>query len=206
MASRGWRGHPLDVKSTFLNSTLKEPVFLEQPEGYKDVAHQDWVLKLNKAIYGLKQSPCLWNRELHSVITSFGLTQSKHDPTLCFRSSSKGLVGAITVHVNDMCIVGNDTFVEEIVGSISARFDISSNEELHHFLSISITRNLSTHTVYLSQLHYIRDLVAHFLGGQASHQPTPTSPSFKDLSPLTPDETSSPGPYSSLVGALLWVA
>ena len=111
LAHRGWVGRQLDIKSAFLNSLLTEPIYMAQPEGYVDPEHPDWVLELNKALYGLKQSPRLWNKELHSVLVTFGLTQSAHDPTLYYRIQSGKLVGAVTVHVDDMCIVGESTFV-----------------------------------------------------------------------------------------------
>lgn len=130
LASRGWTGRKLDIKSAFLNSALDEPIYLAQPEGYVDPNHPDWVLKLNKAIYGLKQSPRLWNKSLHGALIACGLTQSSHNPTLYFKLEGKRLVGAITVHVDDMCIVGENDFVRRTVASISAKFEASSDEEL----------------------------------------------------------------------------
>ena len=44
----------MDVKSTFLNGVLKEEVYIEQPLGYKVKGEEDKVLKLKKALYGLK--------------------------------------------------------------------------------------------------------------------------------------------------------
>lgn len=54
MGTKRWRGIQMDIKSAFLNSPLEEPIFMTQPEGYEDPIHPDWVLKLNKALYGLK--------------------------------------------------------------------------------------------------------------------------------------------------------
>jgi hypothetical protein len=44
----------MDVKSTFLNGFLEKGVYFEQPMGYEVKGHEDKVLKLNKALYGLK--------------------------------------------------------------------------------------------------------------------------------------------------------
>lgn len=84
LAHQGWVGRQLDTKSAFLNSLLDEPIFMEQPEGYVGPMHPDWLLEVNCAIYGLKQSPCLWNQALHKVLVYYGLTQSSHDPTLYY--------------------------------------------------------------------------------------------------------------------------
>ncbi|GKD59836.1 retrovirus-related pol polyprotein from transposon TNT 1-94 [Tanacetum coccineum] len=47
----------MDVKIAFLHGTLKEDVYVYQPEGFIDVDHPSHVYKLKKALYGLKQAP-----------------------------------------------------------------------------------------------------------------------------------------------------
>lgn len=164
------------------------------------------MLKLNKAIYGLKQSPRLWNKELHEALTSYDLVQSSHDPTLYYKVVEGKLCGAVTVHVDDMCVVGESSFVEDFRTKISSRFDIGSDEELHHFLSIQITRDVEARKVYLCQQHYIKELCKEYLLPGFKRTRTPTTLDFKDLKPKTDSEPPSSGPYANLVGALLWVA
>jgi hypothetical protein len=52
-ANRGWQIHHLDVKSAFLHGVLEEEVYVQQPEGYVVKGKEDYVLRLNKALYGL---------------------------------------------------------------------------------------------------------------------------------------------------------
>nr|GEY78863.1 hypothetical protein [Tanacetum cinerariifolium] len=47
----------MDVKTAFLHSTLKEDMYVCQPEGFIDADHPRHVFKLKKALYGLKQAP-----------------------------------------------------------------------------------------------------------------------------------------------------
>ncbi|GJS19669.1 retrovirus-related pol polyprotein from transposon TNT 1-94 [Tanacetum coccineum] len=44
----------MDVKTAFLHGTLKEVVYMCQPEGFIDADHPSHVYKLKKALYGLK--------------------------------------------------------------------------------------------------------------------------------------------------------
>ncbi|GKA69320.1 putative ribonuclease H-like domain-containing protein [Tanacetum coccineum] len=47
----------MDVKTAFLHGSLKEDVYVCQPEGFINADHQSHVYKLKKALYGLKQVP-----------------------------------------------------------------------------------------------------------------------------------------------------
>nr|GEU78872.1 hypothetical protein [Tanacetum cinerariifolium] len=58
----------MDVKTAFLNETLKEEVYINQPDGFVDPHHPDKVYHLNKASYGLKQAPRAWYDELSNFL------------------------------------------------------------------------------------------------------------------------------------------
>ncbi|GJY61748.1 retrovirus-related pol polyprotein from transposon TNT 1-94 [Tanacetum coccineum] len=59
----------MDVKTAFLHGTLKEYVYVCQPEGFIDADHPSHVYKLKKALYGLKQAPRAWYDELSKMET-----------------------------------------------------------------------------------------------------------------------------------------
>nr|GEU86510.1 retrovirus-related Pol polyprotein from transposon TNT 1-94 [Tanacetum cinerariifolium] len=50
----------MDVKTVFLNSELKEEVYVSQSEGFVDPDHPTHVYRLKKDLYGLKQAPQAW--------------------------------------------------------------------------------------------------------------------------------------------------
>jgi hypothetical protein len=49
-ASRQWPIHQLDVKNAFLHGHLEETVYCEQPLGFVDPAHPDYVCLLQKSL------------------------------------------------------------------------------------------------------------------------------------------------------------
>jgi hypothetical protein len=49
--------YQMDVKSAFLNGSIKEKVYVEQPPGFESEEYPNHVYKLHKTLYGLKQAP-----------------------------------------------------------------------------------------------------------------------------------------------------
>nr|GEU46286.1 retrovirus-related Pol polyprotein from transposon TNT 1-94 [Tanacetum cinerariifolium] len=75
----------MDVKTAFLHSTLKEDVYVCQPEGFIDADHPSYVFKLKKALYGLKQAPRAWYDELLTFLLQNHFFKGTTDPTLFIR-------------------------------------------------------------------------------------------------------------------------
>ena len=46
----------MDVKTAFLNGTLDEEIYMNQPDGFVEKGNEGKVCKLNRSIYGLKQA------------------------------------------------------------------------------------------------------------------------------------------------------
>jgi Reverse transcriptase (RNA-dependent DNA polymerase) len=55
--NQNWTLYQLDMRNTFLQGTLKKKIYMMLPSGHKEEGNANIVCKLNKAIYGLKQSP-----------------------------------------------------------------------------------------------------------------------------------------------------
>ena len=58
--------HQMDMKGAYLNRTLKERVYMQQPEGFDNRTGR--VCLLIKTLYGLKQAGREWNIEFDSKI------------------------------------------------------------------------------------------------------------------------------------------
>nr|GEX36600.1 retrovirus-related Pol polyprotein from transposon TNT 1-94 [Tanacetum cinerariifolium] len=90
----------MDVKTAFLYGSLKEDVYVCQPEGFIDADHPIHFYKLKKALYGLKQAPRAWYDELSKFLLHNHFFKGTIDPTLfigCFQDDilvdSEGSVG-----------------------------------------------------------------------------------------------------------------
>ena len=58
----------MDVKSTFLNGTIKEDVYVKQSSRFEDYEYPNHIFKLNKALYGLQQAPKTWYERLSKFL------------------------------------------------------------------------------------------------------------------------------------------
>ena len=72
----------LDFKTTFLHGDLDEEIYMEQPEGFVQHHKGRLVCKLNKSLYGLKQSPRKWYKKFDSFMVSQCYTRSEYDHCL----------------------------------------------------------------------------------------------------------------------------
>jgi len=68
----GWHIEGLDVKSAFLYGQLDEEIYMEQPKGFKIHSQERKVLRLRRAIYGLKQAALAWWKELLTSMRKIG--------------------------------------------------------------------------------------------------------------------------------------
>jgi hypothetical protein len=51
---------------------------MEQPEGFREFG-PEYVCKLQKSIYGLKQASRQWNKKLHATLVSMGFIRLESD-------------------------------------------------------------------------------------------------------------------------------
>ena len=52
-------------------------MFMEQPKGFKTPGKEEWVMRLMKSIYGMKQASRIWNQTFHDAVSQWGFKHLK---------------------------------------------------------------------------------------------------------------------------------
>jgi hypothetical protein len=95
------------VKSTFLNGDLKEEVYMEQPEGFQLSNNPNFVCKLNKSLYGLKQVHHAWYYRLDKYLQDKGFKRGTIDNNLYIKTKGNDLL-IVLVYVDDIIFRRNN--------------------------------------------------------------------------------------------------
>ena len=90
--NQGGTVHHLDVKTAFLNGKLEEDedIFVNLPPGLDLELEEGQVLKLNRALYGLKRAPRIWNRTWTEAVGKLGYQRLKPDDCIFVRKGNLG--------------------------------------------------------------------------------------------------------------------
>lgn len=197
-----WKIQQLDVKNAFLHGDLHDEVYMQQPPGFEDKDHPDYVWKLHKAIYGLKQAPRAWFDKFSSYLIEYGFVCSTRDPSLFVYHHGSTIIFLI-LYVDDMILTGNDQhLLAEFLKSVGEKFRIKDMGALSYFLGIQATFRETG--LFLNQEKYATDLLE--AAGMLECQPMPT-PLPLQTSRVPHQDTlfSDPTYFRSLAGKLQYL-
>ncbi|PKU84528.1 putative mitochondrial protein [Dendrobium catenatum] len=171
---------------------------MKQPRGFEDAQHLQYVCKLHKSIYGLKQLPRLLFHILTQSLQLIGFTFSKADPSLLLYTKAAARV-FVLIYVDDILITGNDTAqIQLTLHHLQSAFRLKQLGNVSLFLGIQVIR--TTYSYFLNQTHYANELLsqAGFSSCKPSTTPALTKPSkIQDENPF-----SDPQHFRKLAGSL----
>ena len=192
----------MDIKTAFLNGTLKEEVYVSQPEGFVDKEHPDYVYRLKKAIYGLKQAPRAWYDELSSFLLKNNFTTGTVDKTL-FTKKHKDDILIVQIYVDDIIFGStNPNLSKQFENLMKSKFEMSMMGELKFFLGLQVHQSPSG--IFINQAKYTIEILKKHGMEDCDSVGTPmvTSPKIgADLfgKPIDPKK------YRSMIGSLMYL-
>ena len=126
-----------DIKTAFLNDELEEHIYMKQPEGFIESGKENFVCKLHKGIYGLKQSAREWNKKLHEILTNDGFKRSEADQCLYFKCV-EGCWMYVLVYVDDIIMAAeNEKMITNASHKLSEIVELNCLGDLKYYLGIN---------------------------------------------------------------------
>ena len=199
----------MDVKTAFLNGSLEEEIYMDQPIGFVSKGQEDKVCRLKRSIYGLKQSSRSWYLRFHEAITSFGLSMVSEDHCVYVKRSTGGVM-FLTPYVDDILLAGNNLeMIEATKRWLSSVFEMKDMGEATYVLGVEIIRDRPKKLLGMSQEAYIKKVLERFRRHYSKPVDTPVEKGLTlslDQCPKTDKEKEAMSnvPYASAVGSLTY--
>lgn len=192
-----WTIKQLDVPTAFLNGKVESEVYIKPPKGIK--INNNKVLKLNRGLYGLRESPKCWNKRFDSYIKQKGFERSQND--FCFYIR-KDIKVWLIIFVDDILITGESKHVENVIQELKTEFGIKDFGEPSLFLGVEIQRNKHLKNLKLTQKKQINKMLNKFNMTDCKGANTPMVKGFE----YNKDEEIIDVPYRELIGSLMFVS
>lgn len=160
----------VDVPAAYLHAPLDRSIYMYLEKRITNVlvsrdpsllsARDDkgrLLVKLNKSLYGLKQSGHQWQQYITSKLQSVGLQQSLIDPCIFWK---KDLI--VAIHVDDVLVAAKTNSEIDTINKALQEFGTEpiTIKEKFDYLGIKIKRNRETYT--LSQVGFLDKLFEEY--------------------------------------------
>lgn len=191
-----------DVKTAFLYGELEETILMQQPEGFEEA--ENLICKLNKSLYGLKQSPRCWNHRFKRFLEIFGMKQTDADPCI-FLGCIDGFKVYISLYVDDGLILTKSKYViEKILSYLRTDFEITIGDA-KCYVGFEIERNRLRNEMFICQESFITKALKKFNMSECVSSSIPAEPGTRMKKPDA-NNNSFTAPYREAIGTLLYIA
>ena len=190
----------MNVKTAFLHGTLDNEIFVEQPTGYEDGSGR--VCRLNKSLYGLKQSPRVWYQILQQFLATKGYHRTNADHSVFYNRDNGTILAA---YVDDLLLIGpNLDHIIELKKMLSDEFLMTDLGPVAHYLGVQVSRDRYNRTLTMTQTPYLIKVLGDHGMLDCNSIKTPVETGI-NLVPstiqATADDTKA---YQSAIGSLMY--
>lgn len=193
-----WHVHTTDFTQAYLNGELSHDIYMKPPAGAQTDGK---VYKIEKGLYGLKQSGRLWNQQLDTALRQEGFIPLSAAPCIYMKGPSERRI-VVACYVDD-CLWASNSLpdLELAKAALLKRFKLEDKGHITSFCGINIEYDRTAGTLNMSQHGYISAIIKEFTpeGGHAK-TPMQVTPPHTDL------DKDVQKVYRRAVGKLTWVA
>ena len=132
---------------------------MEQPQGYEESDRKQYVCKLFKSLYGLKQAGRKWYNTLCKALADIGFKQSEADPTIFYIHQDDNII-ILACHIDDCMITRNSqSLIQNYKDKLKNKYSLTDLGVANWLLGIKITRDVKARTISLLQESYIDSIL-----------------------------------------------
>ncbi|KAG7557098.1 Reverse transcriptase RNA-dependent DNA polymerase [Arabidopsis suecica] len=207
----------MDVVTAYLYGPLDNEIYMRLPEGIelkdkdKKGSRDQYCIRLNKSLYGLKQSGRMWYNRLSEYLVKEGYKNDPISPCIFIKKfANKGFV-IIAVYVDDLNILGTSGEIAQTVEYLKKEFEMKDLGKTKFCLGLQL--EYVNNGILVHQKAYTEKVLKRFNMDQAHPLSSPmVVRSLRlDSDPFGPkkDEEEVLGPevpYLSAIGALMYLA
>jgi hypothetical protein len=191
-----------DVVNAFVNADLNQEVYMRMPPGYRMAG---MILQLQKALYGLREAPLLWQQHFTDTLKRIGFRTIPHEP--CCMTSG-GIL--IFFYVDDIVFAfrrDKTAQATDVAMYLKQTYNLTGGGNLQWFLGIEVVRDRNEKLIWLSQASYI-DKITRLVTDTSAGRSTPNTPMRnKELLPYEGHAShSSINQYQKKIGSILYAA
>lgn len=158
-ATMGWYTQQIDYVLAFPQAPVEKEIYMKIPKGFEVTGSNanDYVLRLNKNVYGQKQAGRVWNKYLErKLIEEVGFTKSKYDECVFYKNNT-----IYILYTDDSILAGpNKREIDQIILDIQrAGLNITKEGDIKDFLGVNINKR-SDGSIELTQPHLIDQILS----------------------------------------------
>jgi hypothetical protein len=190
-----------DAVNAFVHAKLDEEIYMEMPRGYQKPGI---ILKLQKALYGLRRSPLLWQKHFEKGLLQAGFRRVPGEDCCWLHGD------IIFFFYVDDCVLCFPRQVKpqarSLIENLQKTYHLEGGKPLQWFLGIEVIRDRGNRRLWLSQSSYI-DKMRRLLADHTPRVRAMTPMIQEELLPY--EEIASPGSvnlYQRKVGTIMYAA
>jgi hypothetical protein len=188
-----------DVTNAFVHASIDREIYMRMPQGYQK---KGTILRVQKALYGLRVSPMLWQKEFTTTLKSLGFVVVPHEPCCMIK---EGVI--IFFYVDDIIFAytkHKEMEHQHLVEQLRKKYTMTGGKDLCWFLGVEVLRRRGEGIIHLSQAAYV-EKISKLVDNESIRHDTPMTsielkPSSSESLPANLNK------YQRKIGSLLFAA
>ena len=166
----------MDVVTAYLYGSLDSDIYMKIPEGFKmprslcAKPKEMYSIRLQRSLYGLKQSGRMWYNRLRNYLTSKGYKNNAICPCVFIKKTTSEYV-IIAVYVDDLNIIGTNKEILEVIELLKKEFEMKDLGKTKYCLGLQIEH--MPNGILVHQSNYTERILKRFNMDKVNSLSTP---------------------------------